>query len=105
MDKLLGLGRESAERCTGAGFACCINLFLDEVLHSFHVVVGHLLNVLHALGILLGKVTIDVAQGLKETVVYGLQLWQRQFAEGNEILDFYAHTIAYQCVLGKVSCQ
>ena len=37
--------------------------------------------------------------------VYRLQLGQRQLAEGNEILDFHAHTIAYQCILGKVSCQ
>ena len=95
MDELLGLYGEAVQ---------CVNLLLDEILHSLHVVVGNLLDILHALGILLCEVAIDVAQGLKEVVVYHLQLGQWQFTKGNEILDFYAHTIAYQCILRKVSC-
>ena len=63
---------------------------------------GH--NILiNALGILLSKVAIDIAQRLKEVVVHCLQLRQGQLAKGNKILDFNAHTIAYQCILGKVS--
>ena len=105
VDELLGLYRETAESTVGAVFASGIYLLLDEILHSFYVVVGHFFDILHALGILLSEVTIDVAQGLKEVAVYCCQLRQRQFAKGNEILDFYAHTIAYQCILGKVSWQ
>ena len=67
MNELLGLGGEAAEH---------VNLLLDEVFHGLHVVVGHRIDVLHALCILLGKPAVDVAQRFKQAVVEAFQLWQ-----------------------------
>ena len=96
MDELLGLGRETAEH---------VDFLLDEVFDSLHIVVGGLLNLLHAGSILLSKVAIDVAQGFEQTLVEACQLWQRQFAERNKVFDFHPDTIADKCILRKVSCQ
>ena len=89
MDEFLGLDGETTES---------VNLFLDEVFYGFHVVVGRLLYLLHAGSILLGKVTIDVAQRLKQLMVKSLQLGQGQFAQGDEILYLHPYTITHQCI-------
>ncbi len=87
MDELLGLGGETVQR---------VNLLLDEVLHSFHVVVGHLLNILDTLGISLCEVAVDVTQRFKKVMVKISQLRQGQFTQRDEILNLNTHPIAYQ---------
>ena len=49
-----------------------VEFLLDEVLHSLHVVIGHLLDVLHTLRISLREVAIDVAQTFEEALVEAL---------------------------------
>ena len=56
MDKLLVL----LEAAHGIYF------FLNEVLHSLHVVVRHLLDIFHPLGISWCKQTVDVAELIKK---------------------------------------
>ena len=41
-----------------SAFLHFVKFFLDEILYGFHVVVCYLLNVLHTLGVLLGKVLV-----------------------------------------------
>ena len=36
-----------------------VQFLLDEILNSFYIVIGYLLDILHALCIILGKITID----------------------------------------------
>ena len=76
-----------------------VEFLLDEVLYSLHVVVGHLLDVLHALCVLLVEVEIDAAQCFKQGVVEVLELRQWQLAQCNEIFDFYAHSVTDECIL------
>ena len=78
-----------------------VYLFLDEVLHGLDVVVGHLLNILHALSVLLSKVAVDVAEGFKQVMVEILQLGQRQFTQRYEVLYLHTNTIANQSILRK----
>ena len=78
-----------------------IKLFLDEVLHGLHVVVGHLFNILHPLSIGRREVNVDVAQLREQRMVEILKLWQRQFAERNEILNLYPDSIAHKRILRK----
>ena len=54
-----------------------VELFLDEVLNGFHVMVGNLLNVFHTLCSLLVEIAVDVTQTLKQLLVERSQLWQR----------------------------
>ena len=54
-----------------------VEFFLDEVLDSLDVVVGHLLDVLHTLSLGRGEVAIDVAKPLKQAMVEIFQLRQR----------------------------
>ena len=77
-------------------------LLLDEILHGFHIVVGHLLNILHPLGILLRELTIDIAQTVKQTLVERLELRQGEFTKRYEILYLYPDTIADECKFGKI---
>ena len=81
-----------------------VELLLDEVLHSLHVVVRHHFDVLNTLGILLREVAIDVAKLL---VADGniLQLRKGQMRECDEIFHFNADTIANQSILRKVRSQ
>ena len=53
-----------------------VKLFLDEILNSFHIVVGNLLNVFHTLSIVLVEITIDVTQTLKQRLIERSQLRQ-----------------------------
>ena len=72
-----------------------INFLLDEVLHSLHVVVRHLLDVLHALCISLGEVLIDGTQFRCHTLY--IEKFQ-EICQRDEILNLYPHPILYQCI-------
>ncbi len=87
------------ELLKGIHAAHLVELFLDIVFHGLHVVVGHFLNILHALGTLLIEVAVNIAQSLKLTMVEVLQLGQRQLTKGNEIFYLNTDAIAYQGVL------
>ena len=76
-----------------------VEFLLNEVLYCLHVVVGHLLDVLHALCVLLVEVEIDAAQCFKQGMVEVLELRQWQLAQCYEIFDFYAHSVANECIL------
>ena len=47
----------------------CVEPFLNEVFHSFHVVVGYFLDVFDLLGILDGKVQVYFFQVVKQRMV------------------------------------
>ena len=79
-----------------------VESLLQEIFHGFHVVISGLLYRFHPLCIGFSKVAIEVAQGLKLIAVNALQLWNAPFAQGNEILYFHAHPIAYQCIFRKI---
>ena len=96
MDELLGLSGESAQR---------IATLLDEILNSFNIMVSDTLNSLHTKCILCRKVTIDVSEGFKETMIKTFKLGKRQFTKRDEILYLHTDTITYQGVFRKVSCQ
>ena len=76
-----------------------VKFLLDKVFHCLDVVVGGLLDGLHPLSVGLTEVAIDVSKCFKQAVVESLQLWQRQFAERNEILNLHSHSILYECIL------
>ena len=82
-----------------------VELLLDEVFHGLDVVVCHLLYVLHAACVGLGKVCVDGAQAAEEAMVERGQLRQRQFAQGYEVLNLYAHSVAYERILGEIGGQ
>ena len=42
-----------------------VKLFFQEILHSLHIMVRHALNVLNALRVGFGKVTVNVSQGFE----------------------------------------
>ena len=94
--ELFGLSGKTAERT---------DFLLNEILDSLDVVVGHLLDVLHTLGVLDRELTIDVTQGFKQAVVEILKLGKRELAERNKVFDFYTHTITYQGVFREIVCQ
>ena len=84
--------------------ADAVELFLDEVLDSLHIVVCNSLYILHALGILFREVAVYVAQLL---VADGkaLQLRQGQMNEGNKIFYLYPDTIANQSIFREIRSQ
>ena len=73
-----------------------IEFFLDEVLDSLHIMVGHLLDVLHTLCFCGSEVAIDIAELVEQFMVEIFQLRQRQFTKGDEILYLDTHTIPNQ---------
>ena len=79
-----------------------VKFLFDEVLHSLHIVVGDLLDVFHALGTNLVKVAIDGAKLGEQGMVEIGKLRQRQLTQGDEILYFHTHTVAYECILRKI---
>ena len=79
-----------------------IEFLLNEILYSLNIVVGYLFNVLHTLGIGRRKLTIDVAKKFKASMINILQLWQRQFAQGNKILDFHTYSISDKGIFREI---
>ena len=82
-----------------------IKFFFKEILHRFHIVIGHTFYFFNALGICFRKVTIDSTQSFKYTFVDSFELWQRQFTQSDEIFHFYLHAVFYQCVFRKIVSQ
>ena len=82
-----------------------VKLLLDEVFHSLHVVIGHLLDVLHPLCISRCKLTIDVTQLVEACMIDILQLRQRQFTKSDEILDFHTYAIPDEGILREIRGQ
>lgn len=77
-------------------------LLLDEIFHGLHVVVGNLLDILHALGILLREVAIDITQTSEQALVKRLELRQGEFTKGYEIFYLYPNAITDECIFGKI---
>ena len=75
-----------------------VEALLEEVFHGLHVVVGHGLDVFHALRVGLGEVAVDVAQLAELGAVNPLELGQRNFAQGDEILHLHIHAVANEGV-------
>ena len=73
--------------------AYLVEFLLDEVFHRLHVVVGHLLDVLHALGLLLSEVAVDVAQAFEQLVVEPHQLGQGKLAQRDEVFYLHSHAV------------
>jgi hypothetical protein len=65
-------------------------------------VIGHLLNLLHALGVGRGKLSIDIAQTLEERSVETLQLRKGKLAQGDEILNLYTDAVTNERILRKI---
>ena len=79
--------------------AYLVELLLDIILHSLHVVIGHLLNVLHPLSIGRCELAIDVTKTFKEAMVEILKCRQWQLTKSDKIFYFNAYAITYQCIL------
>ena len=79
-----------------------VELLLEEIFYSLHIVVGHLLDVLDTLGFGWGKIAIDIAKTVENTAIDTGQLWQRKFTKCYEILDFHTNAILDEGKLGKV---
>ncbi len=77
----------------------------EEILNGFHIVIGSSLDLFNLKSILVGKVFVDGTQfGSKsiKLLVEICQLGKRQFAEGDEIFNFYADTVTDECTLGEI---
>ena len=83
--------------------AYLVELLFNELLDSLDIVVGYRLYILYPLGIGFGETAIDGTKALSLDREVG-QLGQRTFAQSDEILHLYAHTILYQSKLGKIKC-
>ena len=75
---------------------------LDEVLHSLHVVVGDLLDLLHLCSILRGHVPVDVSESLEFRAVETGKLRERNLAESDEIFDLYAYAVSDERIFAEV---
>jgi len=82
-----------------------VKLFFQEIFHSLHIVVGHAFNVFDALRICFRKITVNVSQGLKDSLVYTSQLRQRQFAQSDKVLHFHLYAIFHQCKFREIGSQ
>ena len=76
-----------------------LQLLLQEVLDSLHIVVCYALNLLHMQSILHSKLGVELTQLLESRLGNTCQLWQRQLAQSDEILHFHTNTITNKCVL------
>ena len=74
--------------------AKAIKTFLQEVLHSLHVVVGYAFYLLDMRGLGHTEVAIYVAHWLEHRMVDIAQLRQRNLGEGNEIFHLYLNAIS-----------
>ena len=79
-----------------------IELLLEQVLDSLHIVVGDTLDLLHVLGILHVKRRVEVAQRVVCRLGDITQLRQRKPAQGDEILDLDIYAVADKCELRKI---
>ena len=95
MDKLL----ESIQSTYG------IELLLEEILHSFHVMIGHLLYGFHSGSIGLTEVLIDSTQTREQLLRKRCQLGEGQLAQSNKILHLHSNAVTYQSILGEISSQ
>mmetsp|Transcript_136912 Transcript_136912/g.193652 ORF Transcript_136912/g.193652 Transcript_136912/m.193652 type:complete len:207 (+) Transcript_136912:913-1533(+) len=78
-----------------------VEALLDEVLHSLHVVVGHLLCVLDLLGILDGELRRDGPQLLSRA--FWEVLAHRQLGhERQEVFDLNMHTVSDEAELRDI---
>ncbi len=77
-----------------------LQFLFQQILHSFHVVVGDALDLLHMLGIAHRELDVELAQLGERRLGHLAQLGQRQTAQSDEIL--YAHAIAYERILRKI---
>ena len=82
-----------------------VHLLFDEVFDGFHVVVGGLLDLFHALGVAQAEVFVNPPQGSVLPFVEPSELGQGQLAQGDKIFDLDLHAIADQGVFGKITTQ
>src|SRR5574344_1944941 len=82
-----------------------MTLVFEGIFHCFHVVIGGFFYFFDFESIVVGKVFIDGAQLRIERFIKVVQLWQWQFAEGNEVFNFNFHAIANQRSFREVSGQ
>ena len=75
---------------------------LDEVLHSLHIVVGDLLDLLYLGCILRCHVPVDVSESLELRVVEIGQLREWNLAECDEIFDLYADAVSDERIFAEV---
>ena len=74
-----------------------VKLFFQEILHRLHIMVRHALNVLNALRVGFGKVTVNVSQGFENTLIHPFQLRQRQLTQRDKVFYFNLYTVFNQC--------
>ena len=80
-------GEAEVDELLEVGQAHLVEFMFEEVLHGLHVVVGGLLYLLDGEGVVVGEMTVDIAQGLglaghggqRRTLPFEL------LAQGNEI--------------------
>ena len=74
-----------------------IKLFFQEILHSLHIMVRHALNILDALCVGFGEVTVNVSQGFENALIHPFQLRQRQLTQRDKVFYFNLYTVFNQC--------
>ena len=79
-----------------------VHFLLDDVFDGLYVVVGHRLDLLHALGVGGREIEVQGAQGGEFRAVDAGQLRQRQLREGDEVLHFDADAVADEGLLRKI---
>ena len=82
-----------------------MEMSLYEIFHSLHVMVGGLFDFLDLHCLFRSEIEVDVPHLAELAPVNVSELWQRNFAERNEILDFHAHAVLYQCKFAEIFSQ
>lgn len=70
-----------------------IEFFLQEILHSFHIMVGDRFNIFDALGICHCKVLVNTPQPVVNFSVNFFQLRKWKINQGNKIFYFYKNAV------------
>lgn len=70
-----------------------MEMSLYEIFHSLYVMVGGLFDFLDLHCLFRSEIEVDVPHLAELAPVNVSKLWQRNFAERNEILDFHAHAV------------
>ena len=82
-----------------------VELFLDEIFHGLHIMIGGPLDLLDARGRSLVKVPIDVAELIEAGMIEGCQLGQWKLAKRYEIFDLHPNAVSDERIFRKISSQ
>ena len=92
-----------------AGYSKSLEILLDEIFNGLDIVVGDLLDVLYLLGVFRSHRLIKLTQtgeefiaGQSRAFAEVRELWQRNFAQGDEIFHLHAYAVTDQGELAEI---